>query len=104
MIQVVEPITTINPKSLSPNRTRSRISRLKPVDCCSPSVDCCSFWTCTSRLTGIISRLLNSLDTYQSTGLQHQSTDACTKPAQHLILGSNACTNISNTCSLLHCT
>src|SRR3954470_19277118 len=61
-------------KSSSPSRTRSVASSAPSVDWCQASVNCSTFWTATSRLHCVTSRLLNSLDCYQSTTLQDQST------------------------------
>src|SRR3954471_24202130 len=53
--------------SSGPSRTRSVASSALSVNWCQASVDCSTLWTATSRL-------LNSLDCYQSTALCKQST------------------------------
>src|SRR4051812_28930530 len=60
--------------SSGPSRTRSVASSALSVDWCQASVDCSTLWTATSRLHCVSSRLLNSLDCYQSTALCKQST------------------------------
>src|SRR4051812_44808816 len=60
--------------SSGPSRTCSVASSAPSVDWCQASVDCSTLWTATSRLHCVSSRLLNSLDCYQSTALYKQST------------------------------